>query len=45
MLVPLFIMAIAFMLLFVTLHFAAMRSDLMRRRARSLRLRTARSAR
>jgi heme exporter protein C len=45
MLVPLFIMAIAFMLLFVTLHFAAMRSDLVRRRARSLRLRTARSAR
>jgi len=44
MLVPLFVMSIAFMLLFTTLHFAAMRSELVRRRARGLRLRTARSA-
>ncbi|MCF3936041.1 heme ABC transporter permease [Acuticoccus sp. M5D2P5] len=45
MLVPLFIMAIAFMLLFTTLHLATMRTELLRRRARSLRLRLARGAR
>ena len=39
MLVPLFVMAVAFMLLFTTLHLAAMRTDLIRRRARTLRLR------
>ena len=44
MLVPLFVMAAAFTLLFVTLHFASMRVELVRRRARSLRLRTARGA-
>ena len=36
LLVPLFAMAIAFMLLFVTLHLAAMRNEIMRRRVRSL---------
>ncbi|WP_420393920.1 heme ABC transporter permease [Acuticoccus sp.] len=44
MLVPLLVMASAFMLLFATLHLAAMRTDLMRRRARSLRLRAAEAA-
>jgi heme exporter protein C len=37
-LVPLFAMAIAFMLLFVTLHIAAMRNEILRRRVRSMRL-------
>ena len=36
LLVPLFAMAIAFMLLFVTLHLAAMRNEIMRRRVRTL---------
>ena len=36
MLVPLFAMAIAFMLLFVTLHVAAMRNEILRRRVRSM---------
>ncbi|WMS40829.1 heme ABC transporter permease [Acuticoccus sp. MNP-M23] len=40
MLVPLFVMGGAFMLFFATVHLAAMRSELLRRRARSLRLRT-----
>ena len=44
MLVPLFIMAGAFMLFFATVHLVAMRSELMRRRARGLRLRLARNA-
>ncbi|RAH99444.1 heme transporter HemC [Acuticoccus sediminis] len=44
MLTPLLVMALAFTLLFMTLHLAAMRTELIRRRARSLRLRTARSA-
>ena len=44
MLVPLFIMAAAFMLFFATVHLAAMRSELIRRRARGLRLRAARAA-
>jgi heme exporter protein C len=35
-LVPLFAMAIAFTLLFVTLHIAAMRNEIMRRRARTM---------
>ena len=35
---PLMIMAIAFTLLFVTLHLAAMRNEILRRRVRSLRL-------
>lgn len=45
MLVPLIVMASAFMLLFATLHLAAMRSELMRRRARTLRLRAAEAQR
>jgi len=44
MLVPLLVMAGAFMLFFATVHLAAMRSDLLRRRARSLRLRAVRGA-
>src|SRR3984885_4035431 len=36
MLVPLFVMAIAFTLLFVTLHLAAMRNEILRRRVRTL---------
>src|SRR6202000_1892337 len=36
MLVPLFAMAIAFTLLFVTLHIAAMRNEILRRRVRSM---------
>jgi len=37
-LVPLLIMAVAFTLLFVTLHIAAMRNEILRRRVRTLRL-------
>jgi heme exporter protein C len=37
-LVPLLIMAGAFTLLFVTLHLAAMRNEILRRRIRTLRL-------
>jgi heme exporter protein C len=37
-LTPLLIMAIAFMLLFVTLHLAAMRNEILRRRVRTMRL-------
>jgi heme exporter protein C len=37
-LVPLLIMAVAFTLLFVTLHLSAMRNELLRRRVRTLRL-------
>lgn len=37
-LVPLFVMAIAFTLLFLTLHVAAMRTEILRRRIRTLRL-------
>jgi heme exporter protein C len=40
-LVPLLAMAIAFMLLFLTLHLAAMRNEILRRRVRTLRLRQA----
>jgi heme exporter protein C len=36
LLVPLFAMAIAFLLLFLTLHLAAMRNEIMRRRVRTL---------
>ena len=36
LLVPLFVMAIAFTLLFLTLHLAAMRNEIMRRRVRTL---------
>ena len=38
MLIPLAVMALAFMLLFVTLHLAAMRNEIMRRRVRTLML-------
>jgi heme exporter protein C len=37
-LVPLLVMALAFFLLFLTLHLAAMRNEIMRRRVRTLRL-------
>ena len=36
LLIPLFVMGIAFMLLFLTLHLAAMRNEIMRRRVRTL---------
>jgi heme exporter protein C len=36
LLLPLFVMAIAFTLLFFTLHLAAMRNEIMRRRVRTL---------
>jgi heme exporter protein C len=36
LLIPLFAMAIAFLLLFLTLHLAAMRNEIMRRRVRTL---------
>ena len=44
LLMPLLIMAAAFMLLFVTLHLAAMRNEILRRRVRSLRLMQAQGA-
>ncbi len=44
MLIPLFIMAAAFTLLFVTLLFAAMRNEILRRRVRTLRLMQASAA-
>ncbi len=44
MLIPLLIMAFAYMLLFTTLHLSAMRTELMRRRARTQRIRAAQSA-
>ena len=37
-LVPLLVMAVAFSLLFVTLHLAAMRNEILRRRVRSLQM-------
>ena len=43
-LVPLLWMALAFTLLFVTLHAAAMRNEILRRRVRTLRLRQAQAA-
>jgi heme exporter protein C len=43
-LVPLLVMALAFTLLFFTLHFAAMRNEILRRRVRSMRMMQARSA-
>jgi heme exporter protein C len=43
MLVPLFAMAIAFTLLFVTLHVAAMRNEILRRRVRSMQMLRARA--
>ena len=44
MLIPLLIMAIAFTLLFVTLHLSAMRNEILRRRVRTLRLMRAAAA-
>jgi heme exporter protein C len=43
-LIPLLVMAIAFTLLFVTLHVAAMRNEILRRRVRTLMLLQARAA-
>ena len=43
-LMPLLIMAVAFTLLFATLHLAAMRNEILRRRVRTLRLLQARAA-
>jgi heme exporter protein C len=42
-LVPLLVMAIGFTLLFVTLHLAAMRNEILRRRVRSLQILQAQS--
>jgi heme exporter protein C len=41
---PLLMMALAFLLLFVTLQVAAMRNEILRRRVRSLRISQARRA-
>jgi heme exporter protein C len=38
LLVPLLVMGVAFLLLFLTLHLAAMRNEIMRRRIRTLRM-------
>jgi len=43
-LTPLMVMAVAFLLLFVTLHIAAMRNEILRRRVRSLMLMRAQAA-
>ena len=43
-LMPLLVMALAFTLLFVTLHLAAMRNEILRRRVRTLRLMQAQAA-
>jgi heme exporter protein C len=37
-LIPLLVMAVAFSLLFVTLHLAAMRNEILRRRVRALQM-------
>jgi heme exporter protein C len=42
LLTPLMIMAVAFTLLFVTLHVAVMRNEILRRRVRTMRLMQAR---
>jgi heme exporter protein C len=42
-LIPLLVMAVAFSLLFVTLHLAAMRNEILRRRVRSLQMLQARA--
>jgi heme exporter protein C len=44
LLMPLFTMAIAFTLLFFTLHLAAMRNEIMRRRVRTLLMMQAQAA-
>src|SRR5579883_3106562 len=43
-LIPLLVMALAFTLLFITLHVAAMRNEILRRRVRSLQMLQARAA-
>ena len=43
-LIPLLVMALAFTLLFVTLHVAAMRNEILRRRVRTLMLMQAQAA-
>src|SRR6202007_2385194 len=43
-LIPLLVMALAFTMLFVTLHVAAMRNEILRRRVRSLQMMQARAA-
>jgi len=43
-LIPLLVMAVAFTLLFVTLHVAAMRNEILRRRVRTLMLMQAQAA-
>ena len=43
-LIPLLVMALAFTLLFVTLHLAAMRNEILRRRVRTLMLMQAQAA-
>jgi heme exporter protein C len=43
-LIPLLVMALAFTLLFITLHVAAMRNEILRRRVRSLQMMQARAA-
>ena len=45
LLYPLLVMALAFSMLFFTLHFAAMRNEIWRRRVASMRRQAARSAR
>ncbi|MBD1546848.1 heme ABC transporter permease [Roseibium aggregatum] len=45
MLIPLFVMAIAFTLLFFVLHLMAMRNEILRRRVRAMRLKAAATAR
>jgi heme exporter protein C len=42
-LIPLLVMAVAFSLLFLTLHLAAMRNEILRRRVRSLQMMQARA--
>ena len=41
---PLLVMALAFFLLFITLHLAAMRNEILRRRVRSMRIMQAQRA-
>jgi heme exporter protein C len=43
-LIPLLVMAIGFTLLFVTLHVAAMRNEILRRRVRALQMMQARAS-
>lgn len=45
MLIPLFVMAVAFTLLFFVLHLMAMRNEILRRRVRAMRLKAAATAR